>query len=74
MERMPYTPSDRKVPLYQIFSLDQRSVGTVFFWPSRAGKMARKASAREVRMDVDIFMNADGHTVDAVGKLSPHDG
>jgi len=25
-------------------------------------------------MDVDIFMNADGQTGDAVGKLSPHDG
>jgi len=27
-----------------------------------------------MRMDVDIFMNADGQAVDAVGKLSPHDG
>lgn len=74
MERMPYTPSERKVPLYQIFSLDQRSVGTVFFCPNRVGRTAKKANAKEMRMDVDIFMNADGQAVDAVGKLSPHDG
>ena len=61
------------MPLYQIFSLDHRSVGTVFFWAtSELVEMTIKAKRIALRIVVEIFTDQTAEIEFSIGKLSPH--